>query len=183
MKAIPIKLHWASNGGPEKLPSTAGEEQRNSIKIEKKGPTSQRPWFRLPPKVPIVPGILGRAPAAETRIKHQFGGEPKVRDDGGSSHRPGDIAIPSRNQATHHIQTGVFPNLKLDPAAAHLNPSPPFQSSQIRRSPMERADQIVCICGAGRARTHDLCEDESRRWEEELRRIRLRWWRQPWLGW
>lgn len=46
-----------------------GGSRQKSNEVDGKGPTRQRP-FRLPPKVPIVPEILGRAPSAEPRIAH-----------------------------------------------------------------------------------------------------------------
>ena len=52
-----------------------------------KGPTRQRPWFRLPPKVQIVLGILGRAPSTEPRVAHLGEGKQEIIDEGRSGHR------------------------------------------------------------------------------------------------
>jgi hypothetical protein len=86
LKNIPIKLRWPSHGRVEELPPMAGGGQFKLNDVRGKGPTRHRPWFRLPPKVQIIPGILGPAPSEETRVAHLRGGEREVRDDKESGH-------------------------------------------------------------------------------------------------
>lgn len=80
-----------------------------------RGPTRQRPWFRLPPKVQIVPGILGHAPSVEPRVEDLGEGELKVGDDCASGHCPEWIGADG-SQIPLKFQIGVsqtliwFPN-------------------------------------------------------------------------
>lgn len=127
LKAIPINLQWVSrhkssdssvNGGCGGTGLNAGElPMSNGFVL--RGPTCKRPWFRLPPKVQIVPGILGRAPSAGTRVDHQQGSEPKVGEEARSGHhktqhyQPGGLSIPI------HIE-GANPN----PSACSSDPIP-----------------------------------------------------------
>lgn len=45
-------------------------------------------WFRLPPKVRIVPGILGPHPSQVTRVVHPDSGMREVIANHDSEHRP-----------------------------------------------------------------------------------------------
>lgn len=93
LKAVPISLQWesrrkssegSSNGGYGGAKPEAGEKRSNIF--PRQGPTCKRPWFRQPPKVQIVPGILGRMLVSRTRVDHQLGGERKVREGLESDH-------------------------------------------------------------------------------------------------
>jgi hypothetical protein len=55
LKAIPISFCWTSNGGLEEEGLSEGMEGSNQKRPLIKGPVRQRPWFRPPPKVRIIP--------------------------------------------------------------------------------------------------------------------------------
>ena len=63
-----------------------GPEERWKKGVLEVGQEHQRPWFRAPPKVHIIPGILGLGPAVETRDIHLVGGEDKIEGDPESGH-------------------------------------------------------------------------------------------------
>lgn len=81
LNAVPINLRWISHGGAEELAPMVGDKLEESKRTGNRGPTRQCPWFRLPPKVQIVLGILGRAPSVEPRVVYPGEGELKLRDD------------------------------------------------------------------------------------------------------
>ena len=58
IKQIPIELCWESHGGSVRKKKLGGSRS-STFEPVKTGPTRQRPWFRIPPKVRIVLGILG----------------------------------------------------------------------------------------------------------------------------
>lgn len=93
IKSIPICFRWASNGDTEEVQPEAGKAGVKPCIPVVKGPNHQRPWFRPLSKVRIVPGILGRRPEDETRVKHLADGEREVRARAVSSHR---LPLPPR---------------------------------------------------------------------------------------
>lgn len=193
IKSIPIRFRWTSNGGPEEGVPKAGKESFKSIHPVIKGPTRQRPWFRPPPKVRIVPGILGRMPRDETRVGHRSGGETEVREDSVSAHRssftsPGCSAFPFQSQIA------TPPNPNPSPPSEPLNPSPPKSKTSNLTKFIGCSYQVLCIRGAVKTYGYGVREDEPRGeslqlfwagpswWWWRLRpRWRWRWW--PWLGW
>lgn len=100
----------------------AGGSSLQSNGFGSKGPTRQRPWFQLPPKVQIVPGILGQAPFPKPRVVHLWEGNLEVRDGGVFGHRPGSSFSQIGTRETLQIQIGdTNPNLAPQPHP----PSPP----------------------------------------------------------
>lgn len=88
IRSIPIELNWPENGG-RMLPgrnSAAGKksEIREGAGME---PPGQRRWFRSPPKVQIVAGILGVGPNCGTHGGDIDRGEREVDGDSESEHR------------------------------------------------------------------------------------------------
>ena len=86
IKVISIELRWQGHGGKaetkRKSPAGEGLDVSNSVAVE---PTSQRRWFRLPPKVREVAGILGRRPEGGTggdqdRGEREIEGDPESGD-------------------------------------------------------------------------------------------------------
>lgn len=50
LKTILINLSWTPRGEVAEPPSMAGGSRQELNRAGEKGPTRQRPWFRLPPK-------------------------------------------------------------------------------------------------------------------------------------
>jgi hypothetical protein len=84
IKFAPIRLCWPAHE------QGRVEEQRSprvvDSKLSKGGQFRKEKWFRLPPKVRVVPGILGAHPSQVTRGIHQDTGEREVDDDPESGH-------------------------------------------------------------------------------------------------
>lgn len=89
IKFTPIKLRWLSRrkAGDEEL------EGKFGFKSYRGGHFGQERWFRPPPKVKIIPGILGPHPAQGTHVGHPGGGERKGIVVTASGHRspPADV--------------------------------------------------------------------------------------------
>ena len=87
IKVISIELRWQGHGGKaetnRKSPAGKSLDVSNSVGVE---PTRQRRWFRLPPKVREVAGILGRRPDVGTRGDDQDMGERENEGDPESGH-------------------------------------------------------------------------------------------------
>lgn len=116
IKAILIILQWSNNGAvAAESPETVTKEGDVNCHC-KRGPTTQRPWFRLPPKVKIIPGILGPAPIEKPRVEYPSGGEREVRGDWEYDDRLQPFPYPP----TTHLfkQSGD----------SSTNPNPPSQS-------------------------------------------------------
>lgn len=96
---IPIKLCWVSHNRAHNWGSKAGGGRRPQFKVDNAGPTRQRPWFRIPLKVKVIPSILGSGPEIGTRIIDLNGSEHEVRGDPESGHSP-----VSRNPQSGFVQ-------------------------------------------------------------------------------
>lgn len=93
IKFTPIWLWWQSH----RQSSSDGElEGRAAFQLNRGRYYGTSRWFRPPPKVRIVPGILGPPPSMVTRVKHPEGGEWKVEDNLHSEYRPPDKVSPSQ---------------------------------------------------------------------------------------
>lgn len=135
VKSIPISFRWTSNGDPAVTGSVPGNIEVNTRLPVVKGPTRQRPWFRPPPKVRIVPGILGRRPGEETRVEYQDGGERKVSDEAAYGHRP--LPLSTDGLDSH------CPQIILNP-----NPSPPLEPpNPIPSNPKPISPSLSAISG------------------------------------
>lgn len=80
IKSIPIKLQWPRNDGGatlsvKKLPTGKGKMVSTATVVEA---TNQTRWFRSPPKVQLVAGILGCRPDGGTRDKNPGRGKREV---------------------------------------------------------------------------------------------------------
>jgi hypothetical protein len=58
------------------------------IKPVRGGQFQDSRWFRPPPKVHVVPGILGPHPSQATRVAHWGNGEREVTNGAKAGHRP-----------------------------------------------------------------------------------------------
>lgn len=90
IKSIPIELQWSRIGdGVGSLEKTNLRRDFRSLPALDRGadPTSQRRWFRSPPKVQVVTGILGRGPSQGTHGGDPDGGEREVAGDHESGHQ------------------------------------------------------------------------------------------------
>jgi hypothetical protein len=122
IKSVPISFHWPSKGDKGENPLMAGGRRQASNCAVLKGPTCQRPWFRPPQLVRIIPGILRRSLAVGIHVVHQEGGEREVRDEEESSY----LHCPTRTHPpdSHlHPQSGGIPNPNPDPQPLHPNSS------------------------------------------------------------
>lgn len=90
IKFTPIRLHW-----PSRQRSSSDEELEGKVdfKPNRGGHFWESRWFCPPPKVRIVPRILGPHPSQGTRIRHPGAGERKVTIVLALDHHPpiGDI--------------------------------------------------------------------------------------------
>ena len=117
IKQIPFELRWQTHGVAEQRNSEAGGRRQSNRKLGNVGPTSQRPWFCLPPKVCIVPGILGLGPEDRTRGDDREGGELMGNGDPESGHlsllpnihHPNSDPIQSGGVATSSPSNPNFP--------------------------------------------------------------------------
>ena len=97
IKSIPIKLQWPHYGGGTSSPvkkQLAGKRRTISV-ITVDEPANQIRWFRSPPKVPLVAGILGCKPNIETRGENPGRGEREVGGDSESEHHNLLFVLPS----------------------------------------------------------------------------------------
>jgi hypothetical protein len=133
LKAIPVSLWWASHGGVEEVSSMVGGGSLQSNRDGSKEPTRQRPWFQLPPKVQIVPGILGRAPFVEPHIIHLGEGNPEVRDGGDFGHHSGASFSQIGFQETPQIQIRGLSNPNLATHSLPQSPPPAAYRSTLAR--------------------------------------------------
>lgn len=118
LKNTPIELKWnLQEGSSRELSSKRG--MVSDSKIQKDGNDDlqvgfgrQSRWFRPPPKVRIVPGILGSLPGCETRGVNPSqipGGEDKVSGD---------------FEAKHSSPTPLIPPHQVCPQTLIQSPSP-----------------------------------------------------------
>lgn len=117
-----------------------------------KGPTRQRPWFRPPPKVRIVPRILGWMPGEETRVIDQPRGEWEVRDGGVSSMAaPSRVATPSSSSSLENPPS-PNPNTSLSKFVGHFWRGGPAKSfaAAVRFHPAEAVWVKMSQGGPGR---------------------------------
>lgn len=99
IKSIPIQLNWAGHGGtavPVKMPVVSGSHQAGTEDSSSCGvePTSQKWWFRSPPAVQEVAGILGHGPYDETRGGNPECSEQELGDDPESGYRTTSLSFP-----------------------------------------------------------------------------------------
>ena len=87
IKSTPIHLQWNSYEHPEDVRPRNRKSNHvdQSWGFQKQG--NQR-WFRKPPKVQVVPGILGACPIGYTRGTHTEGGENSGERDPESGYSP-----------------------------------------------------------------------------------------------
>jgi hypothetical protein len=88
LKHAPIEVNWHRHRRDLEDSSSSKErpEERWKKAVPKVGQEHQRPWFQTPPKVHIIPGILGLGLEVETRDIHLVGGEHKIEGDLESGH-------------------------------------------------------------------------------------------------
>lgn len=133
MNDVPISLRWSSHGRTEESASIARGGQVKPVGSTTKGPTRQRPRFRLPPKVQIVPGILGHAPSDGPCVVNPNAGEREVKDDFGSGHRSREVISQTHLQfPSTSPPIGIAPNPNPDPLSSPP-PPPPIRHSNLVR--------------------------------------------------
>jgi hypothetical protein len=87
IKFMPIRLRWQNH----RQSSSDGElEGKRVQKPNRGGYFGDSRWFRSPPKVHIVPGILGPPLVVLTCVSHLGVGEREVEEDNDFEHRPSD---------------------------------------------------------------------------------------------
>jgi hypothetical protein len=94
LKSVPIQLNWLCYQHLDD-----GELTEGKIEYPKAfhhGYFRDSRWFRAPPKVRIVPGILGPHPSARTSGIYPVGGDREVKGDSESEHRKSDKDTPNR---------------------------------------------------------------------------------------
>lgn len=81
LKFAPIQLQWPTHGRSRSADALEGRTRTSNLKPIDVGKIQTFRWFRLPPKVRIVPGVLGSYPADGTHVGNLSGGEGKVSGD------------------------------------------------------------------------------------------------------
>lgn len=89
LKGAPIELRWQSRYG-----CNGEDEARHRAKLNGGQKWNSR-WFRSPPKVRVVPGILGPSPTQVTRVANRGNGEDDGGDDQDSDHPPAHLYFES----------------------------------------------------------------------------------------
>lgn len=75
LKSVPIELCWTRNRRSRSVDSPEKLQRAKAFGTEDGGQFWNSTWFRLPPKVRSVPGILGSHPLQGTRGEDLGGGE------------------------------------------------------------------------------------------------------------
>lgn len=115
IKFVPIRLEWASNRGNRAEEEVEGNSE---IRTFRGGRIREPRWFRPPPKVRLVQGILGPHLSQVTRVVHQDNGEQKVSVRVEAGHRP--LSPSSRVPDEVDSQNPPIPN----PLLVHPSPKP-----------------------------------------------------------
>jgi len=119
IKSIPIKLQWVRYGDTAWPVNNQAMDKAHS-KVLGVEPTSQRWWFRSPPTVQEVKGILGHGPFDETRGGNLDKGEREVRDDSESEHRTASLLThPQESIPCKSLPQFTNPKQNTSPIALH----------------------------------------------------------------
>lgn len=133
---LPFEFCWPSNGG--KRGQGRMEEKREEMSLNRGNwmdMVQMDQWFRAPPKVRMVPGIMGRDPYQNTRVTIQEGGEREVGGDPESGHRvPASpphppVSVTAQSEIQNHEDATLdqkIPNLRK--IAGHLWKGSPTKS-------------------------------------------------------
>lgn len=99
IRNLPIRFSWARCGRSRSAEAVSYRVATNSaddvsyrVAMTNLGTIAEQNqnwWFRSPPKVRIVAGILGAHPPGCTRVIHRSGGEQNKGDDPESGHHSG----------------------------------------------------------------------------------------------
>lgn len=100
LKFAPIELHWPSKH--------ENAEFRQSTRPNG-GQLWNSRWFRSPPKVRVVPGILGPCPEQETHGGHRHPGENIDEVFSESEHRLSHLDSSSRAKEVHLVSPNPDP--------------------------------------------------------------------------
>lgn len=106
LKSAPITLCWPRHGRSRSIDGVKVKEVGKNSGLSNGGQfwKSTR-WFRAPPKVRLVSGVLGLHPSAPVGVSCLRVGDDKRKDDPESGHLPVESKAPPRVGGLPHFQS------------------------------------------------------------------------------